>query len=181
MTQHTGHAHHSSQFLYDFLFSHPDLTTPVYRSIARPVQNQRTDEIRHSREGLLRHSREGLLRHSREGLSRHSREGLSRHSREGLLRHSREGLLRHSREGLSRHSREGGNPQFPRTREFIVPLPQCTPMPERNTPSFLRRRESTTRSTAQHFIQVRRVLIFTPSSLAVSIILWPCSTANLTA
>ena len=24
-----------------------------------------------------------------------------------------------------RHSREGGNPQFPRTREFIVPLPQC--------------------------------------------------------
>ena len=149
MTQHTGHAHHSSQFLYDFLFSHPDMTTPVYRSIARPVQNQRTDEIRHSREGLSRHSREGLLRHSREG--------------------------------LSRHSREGGNPQFPRTREFIVPLPQCTPIPERNTPSFLRRRESTTRSTAQHFIQVRRVLIFTPSSLAVSIILWPCSTANLTA
>ena len=24
-----------------------------------------------------------------------------------------------------RHSREGGNPQFPRTREFIVLLPQC--------------------------------------------------------
>ena len=26
---------------------------------------------------------------------------------------------------IIRHSREGGNPQFPRTREFIVPLPQC--------------------------------------------------------
>ena len=104
-----------------------------------------------------------------------------RHSRKGLLRHSREGLLRHSREGLLRHSREDGNPQFPHAREFIAPLPQCPKEPERNTPSFLRRRESTTRSTAQHFIQVRRVLIFTPSSLAVSIILWPCSTANLTA
>ena len=32
-----------------------------------------------------------------------------------------------------RHSREGGNPQFPRTREFNVPLLQC---PEKNTPSF---------------------------------------------
>ena len=45
--------------------------------------------------------------------------------RKGLLRHSREGLLRHSRKDLLRHSREGGNPQFPRMREFIVPLPQC--------------------------------------------------------
>ena len=55
-----------------------------------------------------------------------------------------------------RHSREGGNPQFPK---FIVPLPQCPRKtlrhpggnppracgrkPEKNTPSFPRRREST--------------------------------------
>ena len=36
---------------------------------------------------------------------------------------------------IIRHSREGGNPQFPRTREFIVPLPQCP----KNTPSLPRR------------------------------------------
>ena len=45
---------------------------------------------------------------------------------------------------LLRHSREGGNPQFPRTREFIVPLPQhpkkYSVIPP--TPSFPRRRES---------------------------------------
>ena len=85
-----------------------------------------------------------------------------------ILRHSRKGLLRHSREGLLRHSREDGNPQFPHAREFIAPLPQCPKEPERNTPSFLRRRESTTRSTAQHFIRVRRVLIFTPSSCCIN-------------
>ena len=52
-----------------------------------------------------------------------------------------------------RHSREGGNPQFPRMREFNVPLPQRprktlhhsqkhSAIPK-NTPSFPRRREST--------------------------------------
>ena len=55
------------------------------------------------------------------------------------LRHSRKEILRHSRKEHSvipaknipsfpqrtfRHSREGGNPQFPRMREFIVPLPR---------------------------------------------------------
>ena len=60
-----------------------------------------------------------------------------------------EKTLRHSREGLLRHSREGGNPQFPRTREFIVPLPQLrhsptdSVIPAKPTPSFPRRREST--------------------------------------
>ena len=66
---------------------------------------------------------------------RHSRDNLLRHSRDNLLRHSRDNLLRHSRDNLLRHSREGGNPQFPRTREFIVPLPQC-PNAQQNTPSF---------------------------------------------
>ena len=38
-----------------------------------------------------------------------------------------------------RHSREGGNPQFPRMREFIVPLPRH---PRKTPPPFPRRRES---------------------------------------
>ena len=45
-----------------------------------------------------------------------------------------------------RHSREGGNPQFPRTREFIVPSPKARKkysIIPKNTPSFPRRREST--------------------------------------
>ena len=51
-----------------------------------------------------------------------------------------------------RHSREGGNPQLPRTREFIVPLPRrprktlCHSREGGNPPhhsSFPRRREST--------------------------------------
>ena len=81
-----------------------------------------------------------------------------------LLRHSRDNLLRHSRDNLLRHSREGGNPQFPRMREFIVPLthypvtsmpkktlrhspysviPSTPSFPRQPTPSFPRRREST--------------------------------------
>ena len=51
----------------------------------------------------------------------------------------------------SRHSREGGNPQFPRMREFIVPLPRHPRKTPRHSnedenqyqPSFPRRREST--------------------------------------
>ena len=42
----------------------------------------------------------------------------------------------------TRHSREGGNPQFPRMREFIDPLPQ-RPNTRKNTSSFLQKREST--------------------------------------
>ena len=60
---------------------------------------------------------------------------------------------------IPRHPHEGGNPQFPRTREFTVPIPQCpkkhsaipshagihrpiTPNARKNTPSFPRTRES---------------------------------------
>ena len=91
-----------------------------------------------------------------------------RHSRENLLRHSRKNLLRHSRKNsvipakTLRHSREGGNPQFPRTREFNVPLPQHPGKTLRhsreNTPPFPQKHSAIPAKTTPPFPQKHSVI-----------------------
>ena len=124
-----------------------EFIVPLPQCPGKTHHHSRKGLLRHSREDLLRHSREGgnpqfprmrefivPLPQSPGKTHRHSRKGLLRHSREGResvnsracgnsSSHYPNAQDRHSRKHI-RHSREGGNPQFPRMREFIVPLHQ---------------------------------------------------------